>query len=794
MPVQLDIQSSIIAYKQFVWQNFALSAWKTNLTNFIDKLQNNEAIRSFWHVDGYIDEFISLENDYFHSKNDIDFIPMYEFVRHRFEQQTQHQKQAIENPNYSRLFYAALITKVLALRNHNHITTISDLRSDYNSTKRNIEDLIGDRIGYIKRMCDANENSLEARFQSAGELVESISTSISRIRTRPFENRCDDCIEQLQAQMIREQMVTSLKIIQSFLSLTMHDIDALRKDASDKNVQIDSITNFKRRSPVMITTASAPFTAQISRIAENLHFKTHPFKELLDDFDSILKQDTSNKLNEIQQIVADLSTKMDEISANNRMLNENLADAFIFGQTNLTNAIDRVKQRLKMSNTKASERLGRMQSLLKCFALGLETYQNCRNNPKKLTALNEQIDRFQGDLHKWTEYKQSIYRAVLPQSMQMDESMQNAIVLNDTHFTLDVRHWNIRPTLAELDKIFDRIRRRPLFDENIEFSMDLMKQQIKLFFSLYNHIRVYSDRVKLVALLEYIETSTKRPETDPKIQTKMAILNDDIYSNLMLEICKTVIQVQKMYNFPFGRNYSTLCDISTPFAEISHNSSQLIKQAFFYNIDDLISRREDSIASETIFDTNQPFYQWKYHDFKDQIQQLLNGKTVTFNSVATLKNWPSMDKNAMKFRKIQINFKLENETKQIEFNDVLKNFQVMMRIIGNNYYKCGRRIYTIPIDVDVSFQFNIVNNTTIISKSNGIDSKFMQRKPFLSPYTVWNIQLISESSRFDELKAFENEDIELQLLGDGRFIEDKELGQQACNDDLIENYQLDRIL
>lgn len=790
IPVHFDVQPSVIAYKQFVWQNFMQSAWKTNLTNFIDELQNNVAIRSFFNANGYIDEFISLERDYFHLKNDIDFHPMYEFIRHRFEQ------QPIENQKHLRLFYAALISKMLAIRNHTLIATDLDLLSDQNALKAQIEALNTDRIGYIKRMRDASKTSLAARIQSVGALTGSaLNTITDQIGSLPDENHCDECIEQLQAQMIHHQIVQPVQVIQLFLSLIVQDADALMNEASSiESAQIDSIRGAEKRSPVMVTTMSTPYTTQMSQIAEHLRFKPQQFKELLVDFDGILKQDTSNKLQQIQQMVVDLTAQMDEILANDRIAVEKMTMSLIHGQTNLTHTIELVKSQFQVEKRKdkSTERLNRMHGLLKCFALGIETYLNCRNNPKKLTALNEQIERFQGNLRKWSEYEQQIYRILMPRLNRMDKSIQNAHILNDTHFQLEVSDWDIQPALTDLDRIFDRIRRRPLYDQHLEKSIDLIKQQLKIIFGLYNHIQVYADRVKLVALLENIETASDEQAADPGIDAKVAILNDSIYSNLMLELCRTTVQVQKMTVFPMDQHYLTLCEIATPPTTFTNNSSQLIKKEFMQNIDGLVQKFRFS-------DSHQSFYQWKYLDFKEEIQQLLNGTAVTFNAdISTANTFANgstpIDLNALKFKRIDLSFHLANETRQMEFNDVLKNFHVTMKMIGSNYFKCSRRIYSIPIDVDVSFEFKIENSTTISAASNGIDSKLMAMKPFLSPFTTWTIKLVSETNDYDQLKTFENDEIDVQLSGDASFVSNDDLDQQVCNDALNKNYQLDRIL
>lgn len=790
LPVHFDIQPSVIAYKQFVWQNLAQSVWKTNLTNFIRHMQNSVAIRSLFDSSGYIDEFVSLEDDYFHLKNEINFYPMYEFVRHRFEQQQQQLQQTIAKQKHLRLFHAALISKLLALRNHSLIVTDLDLLSDQKSMKKSFDALNTDRMAYIRRLRDASRNSLATRIQTAIEFAE--SEMGDKMWSLHVANPCDECIEELQAQMIHHRIVTTLKIAQTFLSLVVRDVNALMNDATEKHSNIDSIWDAEsRKTPMVVTTMSTVYTTRMSQIAEHFKAKPREFKELLVDFDGILKQEGNGKLSELQPMIIDLSDRMDEILTNNGIPMETMTSALIFGQTNLTDAIERAKSQFQTETKKdkAIERLNRMHDLLNCFALGIETYRNCRNNPKKLTAFNEQIHRFQGSLHKWTEYDQEINGILLALLRQMDKFIRNANVLNDTHFTIGVHDWNIQSALADLGRIFDRVRRRPLFDRNLEWSIDLIKQQIKMMFGVYNHIRVYADRVKLVALLENIE----KVSDDQTANAKASILSDSIYASLMLELCRTTVQVQKMSVFPMDQQCLTLCEIATPPADFKSGSSQSIRQEFLNNIENAVQKFQFS-------DSRQSFYRWKYADFKGEIQRLLNGKAVTFNADITTANTlddapTSTDANAVKFRSIQLDFHLTNETKQIEFYEVLRNFKITMKMIGSGgYYKCNRRIYSIPIDVDVTFKFKIENNRTISADSNEFGSKLMQTKAFLSPFTVWNIQVVSETNEYDQLKTFENEEIELQLSGDASFVSDSGFDQQVCSDELNKNYQLDRIL
>lgn len=157
------------------------------------------------------------------------------------------------------------------------------------------------------------------------------------------------------------------------------------------------------------------------------------------------------------------------------------------------------------------------------------------------------------------------------------------------------------------------------------------------------------------------------------------------------------------------------------------DTSTIIKEAIDHVIDlrqkietsqSLLNEYDDSmhpnVDSDGGIGSQPPFYTWKYHEYKPQIKNVLQGDEITIKADVI----HGVNQNAVKFNKISIFFRLLDDALQNELDNELSNFRINMTMVGTNYYRCNNRYYRIPLDrnlvidqmVHQKFQMRFIQN------------------------------------------------------------------------------------
>lgn len=160
---------------------------------------------------------------------------------------------------------------------------------------------------------------------------------------------------------------------------------------------------------------------------------------------------------------------------------------------------------------------------------------------------------------------------------------------------------------------------------------------------------------------------------------------------------------------------------------------------------------------------------WKYEDFKNEIKKFLRGEEIILNAdILKAPKW-STSMNGVKFNNVLLDFRLVNGTvwSQDILYSTIAGLPVKMQMIGNNYFRCDKRIYSFPA---ITYPFNL--RYFIHSLDGKMDyimpehlyASVKNEDPFYSPYTVWKFQL--EEERLRRGSRFANKKIDLLLIGE----------------------------
>jgi hypothetical protein len=176
---------------------------------------------------------------------------------------------------------------------------------------------------------------------------------------------------------------------------------------------------------------------------------------------------------------------------------------------------------------------------------------------------------------------------------------------------------------------------------------------------------------------------------------------------------------------------------------------------------------------------------------KNEIQKLLNGEEIMIRADVV----SGVGKNAIKFNRIGIHLNSPNKNVQIELDEAIKEFHLIMKMIGDTFYRCDKRIYHLPTDGNIVIEQSMKRDSNGLPvKQNDVSKKISESNYFLSPYALWSIQLKNERNNVT-LSQFENEMIDIKLVGRGQYLKnDPSVSRDVCNDHLDQYYFLDLIL
>lgn len=235
-------------------------------------------------------------------------------------------------------------------------------------------------------------------------------------------------------------------------------------------------------------------------------------------------------------------------------------------------------------------------------------------------------------------------------------------------------------------------------------------------------------------------------------QTAHSSLTPKIHLNTVLQQFYQALHRCKLHIFPFGHDLLPLengLDGISPLTLLVDNAKWRLRQ-----INSIIKDDGDVVmdfrSSFSELETTTTFYTWT--NINETIFHLLNGKKVIVQANVRNTNW-----DCLKFRQIGIELSFGDQ----DLKNVLNNYKVTLKHLGDSYYRCDGSYYNIMTGVS-SFLYSF--------GEEGFDEQgqFLDRLPFLSPYATWSLQ-IDGTGDLHEFQSFADE-MTVNLIGKGQFV------------------------
>lgn len=368
---------------------------------------------------------------------------------------------------------------------------------------------------------------------------------------------------------------------------------------------------------------------------------------------------------------------------------------------------------------------------------------------------------------------------------------------SNSRVELNMSKWRIQSVVKDFKILFQTLTADFDVGRDLKRCIEKLNEAISIMAGVYERIESYTAKTELAAYIANIASSASPLTDSQEFNDVICKLNKTIEVNSILEHYEIAMNAFKQHKFPFAHLYTSQFELppNLSFDDFDNFDvfGELQRQAVLKitTLEKALNQSKNSIRDydqDVLVHKAALFYTWKYQEISDVISKLLTGEEIMVKADIAR----GMNQDAVKFREIAIQLKLANKWKQAELDDKLGDFNVIMTMVGNSYYRCGKRSYCMSVDENIVLEYSIKKNKrgTPIN-TNEVYRKISNGDFFLSPYTMWRIKLVGKHS----LHKFKSEVMDLQLVGLGQYVKMSSTFTSAFSSNILDkHYDFDGII
>ncbi|XP_037042709.1 uncharacterized protein LOC119079030 [Bradysia coprophila] len=404
------------------------------------------------------------------------------------------------------------------------------------------------------------------------------------------------------------------------------------------------------------------------------------------------------------------------------------------------------------------------------------------------------------------------FKRFLLKNMKNDDASQAAIV-QETYKAMDIdNRINYENSLngllmeaVELEKIYfelessidvtslyerllHRVERVMLKHANKDDERSLTHLRFILYLKL-DDMRALSDTTLFVNLEQFTKTVASRIElayrlvspikdvNDAESQTNLNQLLYNVHQNSFLDQYHQAIEWFRFIYFPFAASYlenyrlpaspSAYADLNAIVSMTTSHLNTLSQD--IKNIDWNNSGIMLNLNHTYLTDPQNALYIWRNADVRNEIRQLFTGRKVTLLADVRTSRF-----NAFKFNTIDVVFRSSEQTVNDRLKKVLSSFQLNLNHTGRSSFRCNTNFY--QIDSKPTFLISRFAEDRTQESRNDVTDKLRNNYPILSPFTLWELQLVENDKSvplLDAIAQFRELDIDIELHVTGTYIEEQ---------------------
>lgn len=368
----------------------------------------------------------------------------------------------------------------------------------------------------------------------------------------------------------------------------------------------------------------------------------------------------------------------------------------------------------------------------------------------------------------------------------MEENFYNVTDKFASHSHIVLTEWGVSRALKDMRYQFKQLMKIFKLETSFLHCAENLEEAIIVTIDLYERIQNYQQQKELANYIEStinFEAANSLNTEDPAIYSAFGYLEEEINASLALNKYAVAKNALRQYVFPFAQFY--IDELTLPSNSKLKNDFKILFNTAINQVNNINSKvKEFRTSINNQFDgfimkahfnrgyiSTKPFFVWENRTHKDVIFKLLSGEKVALKA-DVLKS--DDDKDVIKLIEIGMNFIALDAASQTELKNSLKKYMINATHLGNSSYKFHNNIYLIKSNSQkIVFSFEKDTNGKPLHKNN-VYCKIETGNMMLSPYAMWEIQLINSSKMndFDELKMF-NGKVDLELVGYASYLTGK---------------------
>ncbi|MEW9824903.1 MAG: hypothetical protein AB2992_07200 (plasmid) [Candidatus Symbiodolus clandestinus] len=813
-------------YKNYLRENLKDNFKKHDLMQFINQLDSNVDIKNSYDTLGLVSELQDLEKQFHSLHQAVDFMPFYQSLLNRTSEYAQHPKHFENSKQYKKVLgylYTTTLSRISTLKTGSEPNLIIDLENYLDWVKQNINSLArlqetSNKFSIINQYKDAYKTNIDKKIEEAKYFITNqVTPEIDNINTQ-VEHKIDSLISetialQKQARKEKEQLVqkkrelekaliaswifSGLKIFGQVVGCFGKLGAAVGSVIGSASQVAESLSLAGQDSGTTLQLPNGVVQSIQSTIVVLKNQKFTRFKKLLENI--------STEVNKHPEKLSDTSAKVKKLitscqaAQNNSDVNKikELEKELKQELTRKASALKNQKGRADKKIASATAVITKFNQAIQFGAVGFDIYSKYGNDKQKVETIDEAIKQAEGKIQQLEKYETTIYETITPMLKNMGDDLNNVAsqLNNKSQVFLDVTQWQVQSFLKDIKLQMRQFTKGFTIEDNLARCIEKLEETVTTLINIYDRIQNYQEQQQLAVYMADISSPTANHigVTNQTLNNAVNELEIIIRSNLVVEQYQTAVNALTQQVFPFAHRY--LAETRLPSLFQSAGDFQGLVSTAVKQVESMQSKitayktaikQPDAYISSGWFNRDyvsaQPFFVWENSKHQDAILKLLSGDKVVVK--ANILNSP-FEKDAIKFNKIAINFYSENSTMTSEVSNKLKGFTVSATHLGNSYYRYNNNIYIITSDSqNIQFSFERDAHGEPVQK-NSVYDKIKSGDLMLSPYAMWEIQIINATNKihFRELTIYKDK-VNLELVGHGSYVT---RGTNISDTD-IENY------
>lgn len=824
----MDPALVVNAYKSFLREHLRN---RIRLITTMDNIESNEQIQRLYNIFGLINDFELLENQYLKLRKDVDFLPYTESLLERVVESTKNTNEP-DARIALRVLHTAILSKLVHIRTNGNRETVVDLPGYLELIRDNIIKLKqAEKAVNLDEYQNKYKKALDEKIEKASELLTKGVTPELKQITLELDDRFSKLLNELVDFMVEETLeleqlknlereliedmrlkrwIKFFKIVGNTLQLVSSVWDMVLSfipvlcSFPGSFVQKSYAENSNRQGENHLYEAVVAMNLSVQTVKDSFASDHRLFLVQLRDIeDELREQKPESWVTDLKNKVLDIKSEVENQMRSGSILNPGSIRLF---REELRDFITKIAPPGTYSNPFTI-----LRDLNNYIIIDAEHNLSVRQDKREIAAVARAIKKSGKKLKKFRDKVDEINLKLIPMVQEMNIQVQKAMVdlQNQSPVQLDITKWRMQSSFRDIKALLHQMAEGFSVQAIITRSIDKLDEFMGLQIGIYNQIESFKEQQNFAIHMKNIVSGEQPKIADEDLRAAVLNLRKFIETNRVLEQWQLGTRAFKQHQFPFAAHHLSASElpstlefgntesiIETAVDQINYLRNQVLLEQF------TVGKYDREIFSNVEFYTTEssvaiPFYQWEYEDFSDEIDKLLSGEEILLK--ADIRN--GLDLNAVKFNTIEIAITSSNKQTQPELDSLLRNSDISMSMVGNSYYRCGGNIYAISVDDNNSFEYSIdkLPGTRTPRKYNEVYRKIMKTGYFLSPYTMWKVQLKNNGLSYLDMGSLDRSgkhrpqtgSLRLELVGRGQYLKNEMYAPEVCTQELNKFYQED---